>query len=855
MFTGVCFNTATADSRLPGPGPPEPRRRRAGTALGALVTLLLFSAATQLLPAQISSPGRLGQKPSAQLVVVVTDENAIAVSASQILLRRTDAPGEAKGETDYAGKCEFPTLEPGTYRVRVEKEGFYVVEKGDVRVGETERLEVILNHQQEYRESVNVIYAAPAIQPEKTTSSQALDRQEIIGLPFSSVTRDIRYALPLLPGILRDAFGQVHVNGSSTRQVQDQLDGFNITDPVNGLFAVRVSVDALRSVEVQGSRYPVEFGKGSGGVASLRTGMGDDHHRFSATDFIPSLQKQKGIHVNTWTPRGTFSGPLRRGKAWFLLAPEGEYNVDVVNELPKGADRATTGRLGNLAKTQINLTQAHILTASVLVNGTRRRNFGLSRFDPIETTVDVDDAAYLFTVKDLSYFSSGTLLEIGLAGSRFSNHLRPQGNLPYVISPEGTRGNFFESEEAGAHRLQGIVNLILPPVRWRGRHEFKTGIDVVRVTYDQSFDRRPFTILREDGTVSRQITFIGNPDFQRNNLELSGYFQDRWSASDRWLVESGVRFDWDQVVRRPLLSPRVVSSYLLRGRGDTKITWGVGTYYDASSLEFITRPLTGQRLDFFYDPTGQALIGPPVETSFHVNERSLRQTWFVNWSVGLEQKLPAAVSLRLEFIRKRGRDGWTFINEGLPQAGTLSGVFRLENKRRDRYDSLDIALRRSFAGGHFAFASYTRSTARSNAVLNFNLENPLFSQQAGGPLPWDSPDRFLSWGLLPFVKAFDLGYGLDWRDGFPFSLFNQGQRLVGAPGSRRFPNYFSLNLSLERRIHLFGCQWALRAAVDNVTNRHNPTVVNSNVDSPHFLTFAGSETRGLTGRIRFLGRK
>ena len=70
----------------------------------------------------------------------------------------------------------------------------------------------------------------------------------------------------------------------------DQIDGFNVSDPATGQFLTRVSVDALRSADVASSRYSTEFGKGSGGVISLRTGMGDDHWRVTATDFIPGFR-------------------------------------------------------------------------------------------------------------------------------------------------------------------------------------------------------------------------------------------------------------------------------------------------------------------------------------------------------------------------------------------------------------------------------------------------------------------------------------------------------------------------------------------------------------------------------------
>lgn len=793
---------------------------------------------------------KLELQENQKLLVTVVDENGIAVPSARLVLAQEEKPLALKGDTDYAGRREFAGMASGLYSLRVEKEGFYAVVVREVRVGEVASVEVTLNHVREFTEVVNVVYSPPSIDPVKTTASDTLSNQDIINLPYM-VTRDIRYALPLMPGVLQDAYGQIHVNGSSTRQVFDQLDGFNISDPATGLFNMRVSVDALQSVEVQSSRYSAEYGKGSGGVLSLRTGMGDNRWRFSATDFVPSLQKRKGIHLNTWTPRATFSGPLRRNKAWFLEALDGEYGLNIVKELPTGADRNPTWRVSNLTKAQVNLSQANILTTSFLANRFRSEHAGLGPFSPLETTVSQTDSAYLFTLKDQYLFSGGTLLEAGVGVSEFHEAIQPRGTQPYVISPEGTSGNYYATADGHAGRLQGIVNLFLPPWQWNGRHEFKVGLGLDRVTDRQSFERRSVSILREDGTLARRITFVGGSSFSRSNFEVSGYVQDRWSLSDRWMLEPGARLDWDEIIRDHLISPRVATSYLLSRNGDAKLVAGIGIYADSANLDILTRSLTGQRIDLFYDTTGQTLVRPPVETSFQVDERALKTPRFLNCSLGLERKMPGAIYLRTQYVRKRGRDGWTFINQG----GNFSGQFALRNERRDHYDALEVALRRVFRGNHVVFLSYTRSAARSTAVLNFNIDNPLFSQQAGGPLPWDTPNRVLSWGWLPLVKGFDLAYALDWRDGFPFSLVNEDQQLVGSPGTLRFPTYFSLNVHVERRFRLMGFQWALRAGLDNLTNRHNPFAVNNNVDSPYFLTFGGVQNLAFTGRIRFLGRK
>ncbi len=805
-----------------------------------------------------SATGQNASNPQTgqRLTIIILDENGVVVPSARVTLTHVETQTAFKGETDYAGRREFAGLAPGLYTLRVEKEGFYAVVLSDVQVGEASEaasMEITLNHQQEFAEEIDVVYSSPAIDPAKTATSETLSGIEIINIPYPT-TRDVRNVLPFIPGVVQDNAGQVHINGSASHQIFDLLDGFNITHPVSGLMELRVSADALRSIEVIGSRYSAEYGKGSGGVLNLATGMGDDRYRFSATNFIPSFQTNKGVNLDNWTPRATLSGPLRKKKAWFFEAADAEYNIDIIDELPEGADRNHSWRIGSLTKAQVNLNQSNIFTAGFLVNRFGADHAGVSRFNPVETTLDLSRSAYLFTLKEQSYFSNGALAEIGFGINQFRNEDRPMGTLPYVISPEGTSGNFFKSSEGRARRYQWVASLIVPPADWHGRHEFKFGADLDRVTYDQFTERRMITILRGDGTRAREVVFSENARFRKNNFEASGFAQDRWSLTNRSIVELGIRLDWDQIIRRASLSPRLAFSHLLTKDGDTKIAAGVGLIYDATNLNFVTRPLNGQRADFFYLEDGMTPDGPPVETMFLINEQDLRSPRSFNWSVGLDRKLPASIYMKVEFVQKRGRNGLAFVNVPVG-AGQSENVFELGNARRDRYDSLQITMRRAFAGGYGLMASYTRSSARSNTVFEFDIDNPLFSQQAGGRLAWDTPNRFISWGWLPLLRGFDFAYSAEWRDGYPFSIVDEDQQLVGPPNSRRLPDHFSLNTHIEKRFHFMGFRWGLRAGFNNITNRDNPTGVNNNIDSPQFLTFGGLQHRTFTGRIRFLGRK
>jgi hypothetical protein len=330
------------------------------------------------------------------------------------------------------------------------------------------------------------------------------------------------------------------------------------------------------------------------------------------------------------------------------------------------------------------------------------------------------------------------------------------------------------------------------------------------------------------------------------------------------LIEPGLRLDWDEIIRTSLISPRLAGTYVLGNSGNTKLSAGVGLTYDATPVFLIARPFAGIRQDTFYavDPTCTSTSGcvtttGPIPTAFTVDPHTLRVPRFLNWSLALEKKLPAAIYLTAEFLQKRGHNEFVYDNP----TGATGGDFLLQNTRADRYDAFQFTLRRNFRESYMLMGAYTRSRARSNQVLDFNVDNPILSPQQPGPYPWDTPNRFLSWGYLPFFKLpllrqMEVVYSMEARTGFPFNETNEQQQLQGTPGSHRFPDYFSLNVQLEKRFHLFGYYFAVRGGFDNITAHNNPSFVNGTLDPLHpSPTFSGSPERAFTSRIRLLGRK
>jgi hypothetical protein len=815
--------------------------------------------------------------------ITVVDENGVVVRSARISLHSPSQPA-IHCETDFNGRCQFPSLPAGEYQLRVEKEGFYALEQPDLQIARTSNIEVAISHQQEVREVVNVRESAPAIDPAQVSSQETLSGLDVIDMVYPG-THDFRNALNFIPGVVQDQTGQPHIAGGQSYQIETQLDGFNITQPANGQLVVRVSTDAFRSIHVEPSREPAEVGKGPAGLLALNTGIGDDHFRFWMTDFIPSVQNKHGWRFDQFLPRFTFSGPIEKGKMWFYNAFDGEYDNLIYNGLPVGQDNDHILRLGNLTKLQRNITSRNILTTSFLVNYLRDQYAYLSPQSPQLSNPKDVETAYIGSVKDQHYFSAGQLLETGAAFDQYNLHLTPYGTNPYFENLNTTGGSFYLNEETNATRLQGIANLYLPPQNWLGRHDFKLGVDLDRISYDAQFQRQPYSFLTDSYAVSptdpnlcftapqdknfpctRYSTFSPAPLHEEYNSEISAYAEDRWSITNRLLVEPGIRLDWDSLIHRTDFAPRLAATYVLDNSATTKLSAGIGLLYESTPIFLIARPYAGARQDTFFtvDPnctagTGCVTTSGPVITTFGADTDALTTPRFINWSVAIEKKLPFAIYAKAEYMQRRGSREFVYDN---PNSG-LNGVFQLQNTRDDRYTSFQISLRHSFHETYSVMGAYTRSSATSNQALDFNVDNPVLSRQQPGPYPWDTPNRFLSWGYTPFFKLpilheTELAYSVEARTGFPFSLLNPQQQLISAPGAERFPFYFSLNLQLEKRFHLFGYYLAVRGGFDNITGRCNPYVVDSIIDpaSNHPVpTFNACQGRAFTSRIRFLGKK
>ena len=806
---------------------------------------------------------------AAEIIVAgrAIDENEAGIPAVEVTVRN-EGGAEWHATTDPTGGFKIGLPAEGKYFFAASQAGYLAVKSlaVDVHAGNGD-VDLILNHAKEVLQSVDVSASPQGVDVEQTQSERVLTGIEIMDIPYPS-THSLREAMTLMPGQVEDATGGLHFDGGRENQTNYLLDGFNISDPLTGTLKTTVSVEAVSSLDYLSGRYSPEFGQGSAGTLQIKTQTGDDEFRYSATNFIPGVNTFEGLHLGDWTPRLNFSGPIVRSRAWFADNLDAGYSITTIPGLPRGDNTTTALQASNMLHTQVNVTPANILYTDFLFNYQRAGELGLGALTPPSTTLDERGRTWFLGVKDQIYVARGTLLELGFSEMFTLARLVPQGTGLYIITPEGEQGNNFIDSTQHSRRGQFLTNLFLPAWHFAGTHNLKMGTDVDRLDYAQGISRTGYDLYGVNENLLRSVTFEGNGTLNRPNLGISSYVTDHWQARKNLFLELGVREDWDEILRQWLWSPRASFSYAPWGSGKTRVSGGFAVLYDPTIVQLFTRPLDQYTLTNIYAGSG-ALLLPNALSFYTLPTERLKAPLYRNWSLGLDQEFPGRIRAGLSLHRKRGGDGFAYVNtlaapiaasEAIAaeyHASYVEQEFTLTSSRHDEYDAAQAIVHQAIRGRYEWMASYTRSRTYSNEVLDPSLEQTLLlGPNNAGPLPWDAPNRFLSWGYLPtFWKNWAVAYLFEERTGFPFSTQHDNGQLIGAPDTYRYPDYLNLNLDLEWRFRLGKHRFGIRGGVDNLTNHRNPTVVNNTAESPQFLTFYGSEGRHYDARLRWLGKE
>jgi outer membrane receptor protein involved in Fe transport len=784
------------------------------------------------------------QTNSLSLTGVIVDSNATPINDAQVHLEEPTAQLQWGFTTSADGSFRFDRLAFGTYKLTVRREGYFDM-SADVRMESSKTVEFTLTASEKLKEEVEVVARPEPINVEAVAPQQVVNDEVIQNLPYTG-RQNFLNALSLMPGILRDNADQIHIHGSKANQIRYQLDGMYVSDPATGGLGANIPIDAVESVDLDLANYSAEFGKASGGVVRVNSQFVGDKYRFNITDFIPGWDfRQKSIAE--FSPRLSFSGPVVHNKFWFMYSGTLRYIHSFLEELQTPIDERTRTQssVDQLLKLQWNLKESHVLTLDVLHNSAYLGNAGLGIVRPLETTTNYLRRAWTIGVSD-RHVMGGKLLETTVQWTRDRDSDLAKGKMPMEIRPELWSGNFFSDRIGRAERFHAAQTVALEKRISKFTHRIRAGGEFDWVKSNVQLDRRSFKQFDENGNLKSLITFSGADTAEIRNQEYGAFVQDRWILSPSLQIESGVRYDRERVTGANNFAPRAGFSYLPFASARSKVSGGVGLFYDNVVLLNLQLPYLQRRFTTVYDqgvPTAA-----PAATSARVdpvlgNPRSL------HWNVAWDNELAPRWVTRVDYIRKYGHDQTRFAAQPTPAGFDMF----YNNSGKSDYHAVEISLDRPIRTNLRFLASYIYSSAKARPSIALDFPDPAVENIGEVPVEWNAPHRFVGWGYFPLPSGLSVSFSVEARSGFPFNTFDDFNHVVGAYNQQKMPAYFVTNASVEKQVPIpggKGKRMAFRVGVTNLFNRFNPRAVNANVNTP--IAFSDSSSRHFSARVRLL---
>ncbi len=224
------------------------------------IALLMLSAAGFLF-------GQAGA--TGTILGTVTDNSGAVVANASVDVTNTATNVSKHTETTSSGDFTVPYLQPGTYSVTVQAQGFQksMVQNITLVVAQEARANVTLKPGST-TESVTVEANAVALDTDSATVSQTVTQEQVNELPLNG-----RNFLSLLfigagavqtngeMGQMRQGEGNaISINGSRPESSNYMLDGLANTDTALQTPAVILSQDAIQEFKVQSETYTAEYG-------------------------------------------------------------------------------------------------------------------------------------------------------------------------------------------------------------------------------------------------------------------------------------------------------------------------------------------------------------------------------------------------------------------------------------------------------------------------------------------------------------------------------------------------------------------------------------------------------------------
>ncbi|MCC7140696.1 MAG: TonB-dependent receptor [Candidatus Eisenbacteria bacterium] len=763
------------------------------------------------------------------------------------------------------GSFTITKLPPGTYTVTCMILGYESTTVEAVTVGDSAPATVNFKLKDKpvgTLAEIEVAAAREVIKKKKTETSHTISSKDLESLPVNEISE----AIGLKAGVIAKG-GEIHFRGGRAGEVQYQVDGVAVRDPLVG-GGVSLAALAVENTETILGGLDAQYGNAQSGVINYKTKEGGDEFEGEIYYQTDDYGQPDNTFDNLDRVFLGFGGPSPIKNLTYYVSGEGTYQ----DNYPATPERRTRSRILNFisigdrksnavrlqSKLAFRPAANYKLTAELIRNRSRRDEYyhewsrvgyvqtfrdttqqgevvvRRGRWSPtqIDETYEYYNAAEhtpnfidhtdVFKMAWSHTLNENTFYTFKVSRNAFFADRRVQGKEPWEY--EGVRErdywfNYFDGESEDFFVLAGDYPTLSTREtkaysgkldftrRWK-KHTFQTGAEV---TYN---DMRFFQVDRPYQSNGNGEIGASRTRYHYYNPEGAAYLQDRWEH-EGMVLNIGLRYDafsvGDQLpiseVRERVkqqISPRVGIAYPISDRD--VFSFHYGRFYQIPDRRY----LFDDRNVF----DGRTRGNPNL-----TNETT------VSYQAGIQHLFNELIFGQFSVYYK---DIFGLITtEDRPAFGSVGNLTSYVNKDYASARGFEATLTRKFQNNfagelNYGFGVASGVASDPNALTEQTFAYLPISEQ---PLDWDVRHTFRVQASLAEPGIWGASFIWQYESGFPYTPYGRNTRELQPENinSRRLPSTTSLDIQAEKYYRLWGQNFKAFMQSRNVLDAKNLT--------------------------------
>jgi len=768
---------------------------------------------------------------------VVVDQTGLPLPGVQIEVRHGDAV-ESTTVSGSDGTFTFTKTTDADDVVVATLDGF---EQARVPIAKAGRITLEIAHATESTEVVASVLTSSGAAMETLGSRMTAALANRLPEPRPRILQ----SLPLLPSVVRGPDGLLRIGGTRPHESSLWIDGFDVTDPVTLTSAIDLPNESVKGMAVLREPTAATFSGTLGSLASIETAPGGEKFTAGVQGFIPRprLSNSYGLgRIEAFFPRAYAGGKWKQLR--FFGSTEFNYERVPVPGVTDRSGSPSSGLTGTSSfyRVDLPLSVGNTITFEGIVAPSHAIAVGLSPLTEPAAAPDILNRDVFFGVVDHMVIDQSMLLTLRAGVGHHRTEVQSSSRDTAIFAPDGWHQNFFAEVQDSGIRRSASATLDKSGITGAGSHTLSFSVDLRERSMTGSIETHPIQIHDDQGRTMRFIATSQVPSLEATDTTAGFGIRDLWIPTPRLQLDLNVRSDFP-THEAAALSPRFAASYTFDNKAQTAIKGSIGRFVGRVPLGALAFDQLGSRVDVSFVPgTGF------VRQTFQPTLGSLNLPHADMASIEIEHRILPTLELQAAFRRRVGFDLPTVnvapfdVATSLASTGTSS------------YKEFAISMRQTWSANRELFVSYVRSSSIGDindyGTLVTNLDVPLFEPAGQAPMPTDTPHRLRSWATFQFPNDIVVSPAVEWRSGFPYSIFDIYRHYVGNANSERFPSYFSLDVTAFKTFDIIGRKWDLGLQFFNVTGHFNPRDVIAVAGTPQFGEFTNSFGLTLGGYMR-----